>query len=41
VAPVQVDISAMSMAEVGAPLDEIRDDKPLLNPDTSYLKLAD
>lgn len=41
VVPVQVDLSGMSMAEVGAPLDEIREDKPLLNPDISHLKLAD
>lgn len=41
VAPVQVDISGMSMAEVGAPLDEIREDKPLVNPDISHIKLAD
>lgn len=41
ITPVQVDISAMSMAEVGAPLDEIREDKVLVNPDTSYLRLAE
>lgn len=41
VVPVQVDLSGMSVAEVGAPLDEIREDKPLLNPDTSYIKLVD
>lgn len=41
VSPVQVDLSGLSMAEVGAPLDELREHKPLVNPDTSYLKLAD
>lgn len=41
VAPVQVDLSGLSMAEVGAPLDELREDKPLVNPDISHLRLAD
>lgn len=41
VTPVQVDLSGLSMAEVGAPLEELREHKPLMNPDTSYLKLAD
>lgn len=40
VAPVQVDISGLSMAEAGTPLEEIREQKPLVNPDISHLKLA-
>ncbi|MDO8267445.1 MAG: hypothetical protein Q7T32_06385 [Moraxellaceae bacterium] len=41
VVPVVVDLSGISVAEVGAPLDEIREEKPLVNPDISYLKLAE
>lgn len=41
VTPVQVDLSGISLAAVGAPLDELREDKPLVNPDISHLKLAD
>lgn len=41
VVPVKVDLSGLSMAEVGAPLDELREHKAPLNPDTSYLKMAE
>lgn len=40
VVPVQVDISGISVAPVGAPLDEIREEKVLLNPDISGISLA-
>lgn len=41
VVPVQVDISGLSVAPVGAPLDEIREEKVRLNPDISGISLAD
>lgn len=40
VVPVEVDISALSMAPPGAALEEIREQRAPLNPDTSHLKLA-
>jgi len=41
VVPVVVDLSGISVAEVGAPLDEIKEKKAPINPDISYLKMAD
>ena len=38
--PVQVDISGISVAPPGADLEQIRDNRPLLNPDISHIKLA-
>lgn len=41
VVPVQVDISALSMAAAGTELEELREHRPPVNPDISYLKLAE
>jgi len=40
VVPVVVDISCNSVAEVGAPLDEIKEKKAPINPYISYLKMC-
>lgn len=39
VVPVEVDISAMSMAPPGTPLEELRVERPPVNPDISHLSL--
>lgn len=39
VVPVVVDTSAMSMAPPGTPLEELREERPPVNPDISHLRL--
>lgn len=39
VVPVVVDTSGMSMAPPGAPLEELREERPPVNPDISHLRL--